>query len=136
MMSVAGLTFSIRATKPATAFTPIAVAILAALANSVVIDWQKRPTDVVWYVDLPLVTLMVLATVDCLERLTSLPPTMARSARLATLTIGTLVLASAFLGPFTLGIFRWASIVVGIPCAVMAWLTVRELFRLLRAHHS
>lgn len=120
VIRVAGLTFSVRATKPATAFTPIAVAALGLFANRSVIDWQERPADVVWFADVPLVALMLLATADCLARLTCLASTMAHWARLTSLTMSTLVLTSALLGPFTLGIVRWAAIVVGIPCALMA----------------
>lgn len=132
MFSVAGRTFSLRATRPATLFTPIAVAWLALVANGIAITWQRSPQDAVPSVDIPILLVAGLAIADCLERLISLPPSLAHGGRVATLALSTLVLASAFLGPISMGILRWAAVAVGAPCAVMAWLTVRESMRLLR----
>ena len=55
---------------------------------------------------------------------------------LVTFVVVTLVLSSAFFGPFTFGLVRWAAIVIGVPWTFMLWLTVRELVRIVRRPSS
>ena len=131
MFSVAGRRFSLRSQRPASWFTPVAVLLLVSVANSAAIALQKGDADAAW-LEIPILVVALLASADCLDRLVAIPPQQAAGGRLATLTIVTLMLSSAFVGPFTLGIVRWAAVVIGVPWAVMVWLTVRELARLMR----
>jgi len=132
MFTVAGRRFSLRSRRPATWFTPVAVFLLVSVANSSAIALQRDDGDATWWLELPIMGIALVASADCLERLVSIPPHKAHVGRLATLTLVTLMLSSGFFGPFTFGIVRWAAVVIGVPWAVMVWLTLRELARLMR----
>jgi len=132
MFTIAGRTFTLRSRRPATWFTPVAVLLLVLVANGTAINWQRDPGDFYWYLDVPLLVVAILAAADCLERLASMPREAAAWVRLVTFMVSTLMLSSAFIGPFTLGIARWAAVVIGLPWAVMVCLTFRELIRLVR----
>jgi len=84
------------------------------------------------WLNIPVLLVCVVGAADCLVRLVEIPRSHASWGRLLTFTLVTLMLSSAFFGPFTFGIVRWAAIVIGVPWAVMVWLTVRELVRLVR----
>lgn len=126
MLTIAGRTLTLRSQRPATVFTPIAAVLFLLFANGTAIDWQRTPADSVWFLDGPFLVVTLLGTADCLERLVSSPARSATPARLITLLLSTVLLTSLLFGPLTLGILRWASLLVALPWAVMVGLTVRE----------
>lgn len=137
MTKLAGRTFTLRSQRRATWFTPIAVILLVWLASSEATDLQREPYGVSWVlVSIAIMAVALAATIDCLERLVSMPPRTAHWSRLVMLTLVTLLLSSALFGPFTQGTSRWAAIITGVAWAATLWLTLREVTRLLRSRAS
>ncbi|MRK01964.1 hypothetical protein GEV27_10560 [Aeromicrobium sp. S22] len=131
-------TFTLLSSAPASPFTPVAALVLALLANGTAISLQREPESGVLWVSVNLVILAVpLVTIgNSFHRLISMPSRLAHWSQLGSFTLVMLVLSSAFLGPLTLGIVRWATIVIGVPWMLMLWLTLRELARLIRSHRA
>ena len=125
-----------RSQRGATGFTPVAVLLFVLVANGEAINLQQHDPDSVPWLSIATVLIGMIGSADCLVRLALVPAGSARWSRLLTIVLVTLLLSSAFFGPFTFGIVRWAAIVIGVPWAVLLWLTVRELARLLTRRPS
>lgn len=131
-------TVTLRSRIPAGEFAPVAVLVLALLANGMAIGLQREPESGVVGVlmKIAIMTVVLATLVNRFHRLILMPRWQAYWSQLGSFTLVTLVLSSAFFGPFTFGIVRWAAIVIGVPWALMLWLTLRELARLLRGRAS
>jgi len=106
--------------------------LLVLLANGEAITVQESGPDALPWFSVPIMLVGMVGAADGLVRVADIPGGEAYWGRLLTFTLVTLMLSSAFFGPFTFGIVRWAAIVIGVPWVLMVWLTVRELVRLVR----